>query len=123
MNGLDQAQMARLQSVLEQRRLSLLSRIADDAAAAELRASAVHEIEASPADNACARTLNELVNEAATLQAAQLHVVKHALARFADGSYGICENCGESIGWSRLNAQPEARLCIACQTRMEKARR
>lgn len=123
MNGLDQAQMARLQNVLEQRRLSLLSRIADDTAAAELRASAVHEIEASPADNASARTLNDLVNEAATLQAVQLRVVKHALAKFTDGSYGICENCGESIGWSRLNAQPEARLCIACQTRMEKARR
>ena len=54
---------------------------------------------------------------------AQLAIVKQALARMADGSYGLCDNCGESIGLSRLNARPEARPCIDCQTRLEKARR
>lgn len=123
MNGLEQAQAARLQGMLEQRKASLLAQLADDAIAAALRATAAGDIEASPADNASLRTLNELVTEAAEHNAAQLRIVKHALAKFADGSYGICENCGEQIGLSRLNARPEARLCIACQTRMEKARR
>lgn len=109
--------------MLEQRKAFLLSQVADNAEAAGLRAASVSEIEASPADNASARTLNELVNEAAEHNAAQLRIVKHALNKFLDGSYGICENCGEEIGLSRLNARPEARFCIACQTRMEKARR
>lgn len=123
MNRLEQEQVSRLQAMLEQRKAVLLDQIADDAEAANLRAAAVKEIEASPADNASARTLNELVNEAAEHNAAQLRIVKHALAKFADGSYGVCENCGEQIGLSRLNARPEARFCIVCQTRMEKARR
>ncbi|HEV7816020.1 MAG TPA: TraR/DksA C4-type zinc finger protein [Janthinobacterium sp.] len=123
MNGPEQAQMMRLKALLEQRRASLLRQLADDMEAAAVRGAAIKEIEASPADNASARTLNELVNEAALHNAAQLRTVKHALAKFADGSYGICENCGEAIGLSRLEARPEARFCIACQTRMEKARR
>ncbi len=123
MNGLDEAQISRLHGLLERRRASLQSQLADDAAAAGVRAAAASEIEASPADNASLRTLNELVNEAAEHNAAQLRTVKHALAKFADGSYGICEHCGEHIGISRLDARPEARFCIACQTSMEKARR
>ena len=123
MNGLDEEQISRLQGLLERRRAALQSQLADDAAAAGIRAAAASKIEASPADNASLRTLNELVNEAAEHNAAQLRIVKHALAKFADGSYGICERCGEHIGLSRLNARPEARFCIACQTSMEKARR
>jgi DnaK suppressor protein len=42
------------------------------------------------------------------------------LAKLEDGSYGMCEECGQPIGVSRLLARPEARLCIACQTRAEK---
>jgi DnaK suppressor protein len=123
MNGLDHAQIYRLQAMLEQRKDFLLSQVADNAEAAGLRAAFVNEIEASPADNASARTLNELVNEAAEHNAAQLRIVKHALNKFIDGSYGICEKCGEEIGLSRLHARPEARFCIACQTMMEKTRR
>ncbi|CDG84310.1 TraR/DksA family transcriptional regulator [Janthinobacterium agaricidamnosum] len=123
MNGLEPAQRQRLQHMLEQRKASLLGQMAIDTAEADLRAAMAHEIEASPADNASVRTLNELVNEAAEHNAAQLRTVKYALAKVADGSYGICESCGEEIGWSRLEAKPEARFCINCQTRIEKARK
>ena len=37
-----------------------------------------------------------------------------ALARIADGSYGICATCGEAIAEARLDAQPDAVLCIDC---------
>ena len=40
--------------------------------------------------------------------------VKRALARIEDGSYGICVRCGEPIGAARLEARPEAALCIDC---------
>jgi DnaK suppressor protein len=55
--------------------------------------------------------------------------IRHALAKFdSDGpagsdEYGACENCGEPIGYSRLEARPDARFCIACQTRLEQQRR
>lgn len=40
-----------------------------------------------------------------------------ALQRIQDGSYGICEGCGEPIGAARLTAIPWARLCIDDQRR------
>jgi len=52
----------------------------------------------------------------------ELAEVDAALARVADGSYGTCSHCGEPIGWSRLNAQPTAQRCIACQEAFEASR-
>lgn len=40
--------------------------------------------------------------------------VKRALGRIDDGSYGICVRCGEEIAPERLDARPEAALCIDC---------
>lgn len=37
-----------------------------------------------------------------------------ALARIADGTYGICEICGGAIGRDRLRALPEVRRCLNC---------
>jgi DnaK suppressor protein len=51
--------------------------------------------------------------------AAELQEIDAALARIANGSYGECEECGGAIGLPRLQAQPTARLCIACQERLE----
>ncbi|MBB5369213.1 MULTISPECIES: TraR/DksA family transcriptional regulator [unclassified Janthinobacterium] len=121
--GLSQAQLERLRGVLEQRKHALLAQIDNEAAEAGDRGALLNEVEASPADNASVRTLNALVSEAAEHNVAQLAIIKDALARFADGSYGLCDNCGEAIGPSRLEARPEARLCIDCQTRLEKLRR
>jgi DnaK suppressor protein len=46
-----------------------------------------------------------------------LHAVQDALGKFERGTYGTCENCGTKIDWARLEAKPEARLCIKCQQR------
>ena len=40
--------------------------------------------------------------------------VEHALAKVADGTYGVCEDCGEPIDPLRLEAKPAARYCINC---------
>lgn len=57
-----------------------------------------------------------------TRDIAELGDVEVALGRIADGSYGTCSSCGEPIGWPRLNAQPTAERCIACQEKFEAAR-
>ncbi|MGC8513495.1 MAG: TraR/DksA family transcriptional regulator [Acidimicrobiales bacterium] len=43
-----------------------------------------------------------------------LHEVEHALAKFDTGDYGRCERCSKPIDPARLEARPEARLCIEC---------
>lgn len=40
--------------------------------------------------------------------------VERALARIESGTYGICIRCGEEIAPKRLEARPEAALCISC---------
>jgi DnaK suppressor protein len=39
----------------------------------------------------------------------------HALRRMADGSYGSCERCTDSIPLERLEILPHARFCVPCQ--------
>lgn len=45
---------------------------------------------------------------------AGLEEVEHALAKLGTDRYGICESCGSPITEARLEARPEARLCIDC---------
>ena len=40
--------------------------------------------------------------------------MQEALRRFEEGTYGICERCGSEISAQRLEALPQARLCIQC---------
>jgi DnaK suppressor protein len=42
-----------------------------------------------------------------------------ALAKIEDGSFGICESCGEEISLARLKARPVTAYCIQCKTQME----
>lgn len=49
---------------------------------------------------------------------AELADVERALARIADGSYGVCANCGKRITVARLDARPTATLCIDCARRL-----
>jgi DnaK suppressor protein len=118
MNGLDQGQLALLKSILQQR-LDALSGVAQPQVAGE-HDLPVSEVETSPADKATVRLLNDLALEAAGHSAAQMQALRRTLDKFDDASYGLCEECGNDIGFSRLQARPEARLCITCQTRSEK---
>ena len=61
--------------------------------------------------------------EAAALQLGaltrMLRAVEAAIARLADGTYGICEACEEEIPEPRLRAIPWASLCVGCQQEAE----
>jgi len=46
----------------------------------------------------------------------QLAEVEHALQKFEDGTYGSCDNCGQPIDPARLEALPQASLCLNCKT-------
>ena len=45
--------------------------------------------------------------------------IKNALRRIEEGTYGICEECGEDIPIARLKARPVTNYCLDCKTRME----
>ena len=50
----------------------------------------------------------------------QLAGIDNALDKFEKGSYGICESCGKSIDPARLEALPQATLCMSCKATQAK---
>jgi DnaK suppressor protein len=60
---------------------------------------------------------------ASTLEENSTHVlgeIDAALARIDEGTYGVCERCGEPIGGERLDALPWAKLCIDDKRKQER---
>ena len=50
----------------------------------------------------------------------ELQAIEDALERIEAGSYGICEMCEEEIAPERLEALAFTRLCVSCQSELEK---
>ncbi len=43
-----------------------------------------------------------------------------AMTRLDQGTYGICVNCGRSIGEERLEVRPHAARCVDCEKQAER---
>ena len=52
----------------------------------------------------------------------RLQELDESLDRIENGTYGICEECGEPIGLKRLEVRPVAKYCVPCLTKLEKER-
>jgi RNA polymerase-binding transcription factor DksA len=50
----------------------------------------------------------------------ELNAIAETRERMASGHYGECIDCGRPIAYARLQAQPTAVRCIACQTAWER---
>jgi DnaK suppressor protein len=50
----------------------------------------------------------------------ELSRVEHALEKIDNGTYGLCDNCGKPIPPERLEALPQATLCMNCKELLEK---
>jgi DnaK suppressor protein len=46
--------------------------------------------------------------------------VEHALKKYEAGTYGICDLCSRSIEPARLEALPQATLCLECKAHQAK---
>lgn len=51
---------------------------------------------------------------------AKLSSIDIALDKIKEGTYGLCEECGEDINKKRLKVIPFTRHCIECQAEIEK---
>jgi DnaK suppressor protein len=45
--------------------------------------------------------------------------IEEALARIEEGTFGVCEECGDEISEERLKVRPVTTLCIHCKTEAE----
>jgi DnaK suppressor protein len=46
---------------------------------------------------------------------------ERALAKLADGTYGVCDSCGAAIAPARLAALPDSVLCLDCSAAARRA--
>ncbi len=51
----------------------------------------------------------------------KLRAIEEALSKIETGNYGICELCGATISFARLDAVPYTTTCVHCRRRMEKS--
>ena len=66
------------------------------------------------------REINMILNDR---ERTKLMAIEDALLRLGEGSYGVCDECGEDIGVGRLKVMPFTRLCVRCQEDLEKETR
>jgi DnaK suppressor protein len=75
-----------------------------------------------PADVADFTYQRELQQTTQNLLEREAQQVQAAVRARERGSYGLCGECGHQIPAERLQARPEATLCISCQRRLESKR-
>jgi len=119
--ALTQQQTQTLHTAIEQRRKVLLAELREDAERVQRNR---HEDLAGAApdagDESVATLIADLDQADLGRDLSELRAIEAARTRLSDGSYGICADCGGDIGYERLQANPSALRCIACQTLHEK---
>jgi len=121
---LNRREMIELANAIEERREALAAEIRREVARARNEpyaevAGPVHDT----ADEALADLVADLDNAEVTRDLGELRELDAARARIAEGTYGVCADCGADIPVARLRAQPGALRCVACQERREKTYR
>jgi DnaK suppressor protein len=101
-----------VRAALLHRREELDARISAMAAAPERGSGISFGKRVGDGTTEAVRRLTE-VGVGGSLEVSQARVAR-ALAKLDDGTYGICDACGEPIAPARLQAAPESVLCIAC---------
>jgi DnaK suppressor protein len=70
-------------------------------------------------DQATAETDQNFVLRLKEREQKLLKKIDEALERITNSTFGICESCGQEIGFKRLKARPVTTLCIDCKTQQE----
>ena len=66
-----------------------------------------------------ANQTREVDTQLTALDADELARINRALEHMADGSYGLCAECGQPIAFERLKVEPMTLHCVACKSRWE----
>lgn len=77
------------------------------------------EAYADPADRATAESDRSFTLRLRDRERKLVKKIKEALQRIEDGQFGVCDECGEDIGFARLKARPMTTMCIKCKSRQE----
>lgn len=71
-------------------------------------------------DEADERAMADVASAEVERDIGELRAVQAALKRLDEGRWGLCQDCEEPIDPRRLEVQPAALRCAACQARRER---
>jgi DnaK suppressor protein len=120
MNGLDDRQVSQLRAELERLRREALAGVRRAAGELKEEDADLFRDGGVTGDGALAEAEFERDVAGAGQVRAALAAIVAAEARLKAGDYGLCMDCGEVIGYARLEAQPAASRCVRCQELAEK---
>ena len=115
--ALTEAQMKKFRAILEERRQSLIT---------QARKTLESDMVLSPddrfdeVDQASSEYMQAFSFRLRGREKFLMDKIELALRKIDDGTYGVCEECEDTIALKRLQARPEAPLCIQCKEAQEK---
>jgi DnaK suppressor protein len=121
MAELTNAQLEKLKAKLLERQQTLEQEVRDkrEQAASEGNDEPLGGV-GDAGDESVLRMITDLDITEAGRDVEELRDIDAALRRIDDGSYGMCDDCGQEIGYPRLEVQPTATRCITDQEKFEK---
>ena len=121
MADLTKTQLDRLKKKLLERQRTLTEEVREkrEQAAAEGNEEPFGSV-GDAGDESVLRMNTDLDIQEAGRDVEELRDIDAALRRMDDGSYGTCDDCGQEIGYPRLEVQPTATRCITDQEKFEK---
>ena len=72
-----------------------------------------------PGDQALSSTMESVKISLQDTERGEYIRIMQALEKIADGTYGVCSDCGSPISDRRLQSYPNAARCISCQEAFE----
>lgn len=66
-------------------------------------------------DESLASLVTDITNAEVARDAEELQDIRAAEQRLANGTYGVCIDCGDPVPFARLAAYPTAKRCLPCQ--------
>jgi len=105
---MNQTELNKYKAMLEAKRTELSAGLRNrEDIAIEKTPDAIDEVQLAGERELAIRNLDR--------ESSLLRNVRSALARMAEGTYGICMHCEEEIKPKRLDAVPWTKYCIRCQ--------
>jgi DnaK suppressor protein len=114
---MDQATLDHARTVLDELRGDLRAQLHELGAIPDEDAMEIGDMDFGFADSAQSTAERGKVLALVERLRDQLRDVDRAIAKLEknDGTYGLCENCGQAISPERLEALPYSRLCVTCK--------
>jgi DnaK suppressor protein len=84
-----------------------------------MRDSELAHVDNHPGDTASELHDEELDETTVIFFDEEVRRIEEARRALAAGTYGVCKSCGREIPAERLEAVPEAVLCLSCQRHFE----